>query len=486
MNRFNIILIPLFFLLFVSNSAAQYKISLKIPSFPDDTLLFGHYLRESLMLQDTFYTDKTGETQIQSDESLPRGMYTIFLPNRNRFDLLIDIDQEFSIYTDTLDVLGNTKFQGSKDNEIFYQYLSYLDKKRKESQQVQKRLRNPSSKNDSLSAREELDKINQEVKVHVQDIIDNNEDLFVAKFLLAMKEIEVPDPPRDENGVITDSSFQARYYKEHYFDYFDISDVRLLRTPLYEKKLMTYVEKWIYPLPDSIYKEVDWLIEKSRSDTLLFKYMLTTLFNHYATSKYVGMDAVYAYIAENYYIPEATWSSPDFIDKLKERVEKINPLIIGKTSPNIQLVKVNDDHFHLAANDTSLKRNPYVGDFFSLHDINADYILLYFWEADCGHCKKSIPALHDFWHKMKEENIYVEVIAVSMLGGVEGKEKWVNFINDYQLYGWVNAWNPYDFSYKDAFDVTSSNILYLLDEEKKIVAKRISPEQAFQLIERRN
>jgi hypothetical protein len=278
----------------------------------------------------------------------------------------------------------------------------------------------------------------------------------------------------------------VKYYKQHYFDYFDLSDVRLMRTPVYHRKLKTYIENWIYPVPDSIYREVDRLIELSRTDTLLFKYMLTTLFNHYASSKFVGMDAVYAYIANKYYIPEATWSSPDFIQKLKERVEKLDPLLIGKMSPDVELVRVSDDHFMAAENDTTLKRNPYVGDFFSIHALEADYTVLYFWEADCGHCKKSIPELHDLWHDLRSRGIRFEVVAVNMLGGIEGKEKWINFVNQHQLFGWVNAWNPYDFSYKDAYDVTSSNILYLLDKEKKIIAKRIAPEQVKEMIERMN
>jgi hypothetical protein len=484
MSRIKIILIPLFSLLFITYTQAQYKISLSIPPFKNDTLLFGHYFNESLMLKDTFFTDNAGKAIIQGEEDLPGGMYTIFFPNKNRFDLLIDTDQEFSVSTDTSNILASTKITGSRDNEIFYNYLSFLDKKRNESSQTQLRIRTPISEQDSLAARKKLEEINKEVKTYVENIIETHPDLFVSAFLLSMKEVEVPEPPRDENGAILDSTFQVKYYKQHYFDYFDLSDVRLLRTPVYERKLKTYIDKWIYPVPDSIFKEVDWLISESRSDTLLFKYMLTTLFNHYATSKYVGMDAVYAYIAEKYYIPEATWSSPDFIEKLKERVEKISPLTIGKVSPDIRLVKVNDDHFMAAEQDTSLKRNPYIGDFFMLHDIAADYIILYFWEADCGHCKKSIPELYELWKEMKKEDIYVEIVAVNMLGGIEGKEKWVNFVNEYHLYGWVNAWNPYDFSYKEAFDVTSSNILYLLDKDKKIIAKRISPEQTEELIKR--
>ena len=433
------------------------------------------------MIADTFLTDASGDAAIQGKVSLPEGMYTVYFPNKSRLDMLIGKDQDFSVTTDTTDMVNATKFKGSDENSLFYEYLAYLGQKRKETLPLSSVLRNPSSAKDSIQAKEKLDTINKEVKEYVDNLINKHQGSFLAVFLKSMKEVEVPDPPRDENGVITDSSFQARYYKEHYFDNFDLSDVRLLRTPLYSQKLTTYLDRWVYPEPDSVYKEVDNLIAESRSDTLLFKYMLTTLFNYYAKSKYIGMDAVYAYIAEKYYIPEATWSDPEFIDKLKDRVKKIDPLVIGKTAPDIRLVRVPDDHFQAAAEDTALERNPYVGDFFNLSSINAKFLIVYFWEADCGHCKKAIPILYQIFEKLKDKGL--QVVAVSMLGGVEGKVKWVDFVNANGLYGWINAWNPYDYSYRDAFDVNSSNIIYLLDKDKNIIAKRIGPEQAEKIIE---
>lgn len=468
------------FFINVSNSYSQYKITFSIPNFPNDTLLFGHYFNESIMLQDSFFLDASGKATIKGGNNLPPGMYTVYFPNKNRFDLMVDKDQEFIVKTDTLDLLHHTVISGSVDNELFYEYLSYLDTRRKESQGIQQRIQNPVNKQDSISARKELETINEEVKHFVEGIIERGGNSFLSVFLLSMKEIEVPAAPTDEKGEVIDKNFQSRYYKEHYFEYFNLSDVRLLRTPVYERKVKTYLDKWIYPVPDSIYREVDMLIDKSRSDTLLFKYMLTTLFNYYAKSQYVGMDAVYAYIAKKYYIPEASWSSPDFISKLKERVVKIDPLIIGKTGPDIQLVKISDDQFMVAESDTALKRNPYIGEFFNLHQVEANFIILYFWESDCGHCKKTIPALHDLYERMKDNGL--QVVAISMLGGIEGKEKWTDFINEHSLYGWINAWNPYDFSYKEAYDVTSSNILYLLDANKEIIAKKIAPEQVEEII----
>ncbi len=459
----------------------QYRITVHFPAFSNDTLIFGNYFNETIMIADTFYTDGSGNSTIIGKKSLPEGMYTIYFPNQKRLDMLIGNDQDFAVSTDTADMVKGTRFKGSDENTAFYDYLSYLAEKRKETQPYATLLGKQPSLSDSIAAREALAKINKEVKDHVDKVISDHQGTFLSVFLRSMKEVEVPDPPRDMNGMITDSLFQGQYYKQHYFDYFDLSDVRLLRTPLYSQKLTAYLDRWVYPEPDSIYREVDTLIARSRTDTLLFKYMLTTLFNYYAKSKYIGMDAVYAYIAEQYYIPEATWSDADFIEKLKERVKKIDPLVIGKAAPDVRLVRVPDDHFRAAAEDTALKRNPYVGDFFNLSSIDAKYLIVYFWEADCGHCQKAIPVLYQVYDRLKDQGL--QVIAVNMLGGVEGKEKWINFVNTNGLLGWINAWNPYDYSYRDEFDVNSSNIIYLLDRDKKIIAKRIGPEQAEKIIE---
>jgi len=471
----------IFSLVFFNNCrlSGQHRIKITMPAFAGDTLILGHYFRESLIIQDSAILNNKGQGEFFGDKKLPSGLYLVYLPNKNRFDLLIDKNQVFSVVSDTIDLSRKTKITGDSDNILFYQYQSFIADQRDLANQLQKSLVSANSK-DSILIRSKIESINNEVIGYVSKLIDSNKESFLSKFLISLKEVEVPDPPRDEKGVITDSTYQVRYFKQHYFDFFDLSDVRLLRTPFYEKKLTYYLDNLVIPLPDSVYKEVDHLIQLSRADTFLFKYMLTTLFNYYANSKYLTMDAVYIYIAEKYYLPEASWSDKKFTEDLKKRVIKLKPLLIGKTAPDIQLVRVSDDHFMLAAEDTSLKRNPYVGDFFNLKNVSANFILLYFWEADCGHCKKSIPELHSFYERLKSKG--VQVIAVHMLSGIQGKEKWVDFVTVNNLYGWINAWNPYDFSYREIYDVTSSNILYLFDKDKKILAKHISPEQAEQII----
>ena len=77
----------------------------------------------------------------------------------------------------------------------------------------------------------------------------------------------------------------------------------------------------------------------------------------------------------------------------------------------------------------------------------------------------------------------MEVVAFNNLGGEEGKVKWINYINENGYYDWINCWNPYDFGYKNTYDVLSTPQLFVLDQDKNILAKRISPEQAEKIIE---
>ncbi|KPL16142.1 MAG: hypothetical protein AMS26_05785 [Bacteroides sp. SM23_62] len=422
--------------------AEGYEINFSLPSFRGDTLVLGHRFNASFIPKDTVVADGKGRGTFTGNESLPEGMYLVFLPDQSFFDLLIGPDQSFDFETDTSDYIANMKIMGSVDNEAFYAYQLFLKESREKAQSLQAKLSAATNAADSASGRDALDELNAFVQRHIDELISANQDNFFGVFLKALQEVKVPDPPLGADVNPIDPAFRYKYYKAHYFDNFDFTD---------------------------------------GSDPQLFRYMLITLFNYFAKSQIMGMDAVYIHIADRYYIPEAEWSDPEFIGKLKERVEKSKPTLIGTKATDIQLVEVNSDHFIQALENEDLKKNPYVGKFFQLYDIDARYTILYFWEADCGHCKKATPALYDAYKRLKTKGI--EVVAVNTLSGEEGKVKWIDYINENGFYDWINCWNPYDFTYKNIYDIMTTPQLFVLNEDKEIVAKRIDPEQAEKIIE---
>ena len=110
------------------------------------------------------------------------------------------------------------------------------------------------------------------------------------------------------------------------------------------------------------------------------------------------------------------------------------------------------------------------GDYESLHLSQADYTIIVFYEYDCGHCKKEVPELYnDVYMKFLDYNI--EVYAVCMN---DNREKWKEFVENNGLEGWHHLWDPNNQSlYRYKYNVKTTPTVYLLDKNKKIVAKRL-------------
>jgi thiol-disulfide isomerase/thioredoxin len=344
-----------------------------------------------------------GRGSFRGSQAFEGGLYLIYLSPEAYFDFLVGSDQHFVIRADAARLHESIAFEGSDDNRIFQEYKRFLQQSRQSLNKQQSSLNEQSTQEDSTRVQEKIKGINAEMEAYMDDMEEAHPALFVTTFVGATRE---PLPPED---LLTgerrhDDSVRFFYYKDHYLDRFDPFDIRLLHTPLYEGKIKNYIGRAVPQHPDSLILAVDFLLEGSKAHEEMYRYMLITLFNHFAESKFMGMDAVYFHIAEYYYIPDATWSSPDFIAKLKDNLAKNKPTLIGQTAPDLRLRELPSDHFHMAAQDTTIKRDPHIGQDFFLHAVDADFTILYFWEGDCGHCKKATPALYQVYQRLMTPN----------------------------------------------------------------------------------
>jgi len=469
-----------FMLLFPSSLSGQgYRIEIQLQGLSGDTVILGEYFTTRMVPKDTVVVDEKGRGVFEGETPFVGGLYLIYYNPRYYFDILLGDDQEFVLTADTSDLAGTVSFFGSEDNQIFQDYKDFLQSQREELQQNQSKLAEAGSAADTARIRKKQEEINGQMEAYMDQIEEEHASLFVHDFIGATRE---PLPPEDMlNGQKRhDDSIRYFYYRQHYFDRFDPFNVRLLHTPLYENKIINYLSRAVVQHPDSLIVASDFLLEGSKVNEDLYRYMLITLFNHFAESKFMGMDVVYFHIAENFYIPDATWSSEEFISKLKDNLGKNKPTLIGQKAPNLILREVPSEHFEMAAQDTAIKKDPHIGQDFFINDIDASYTILYFWEADCGHCKKSTPLLYEVYSRLKDKN--VQVLSVHAINTIEGKEKWVDFINEHHMYDWINSWSPYSNDFRILYNLQSYPQLFVLDQNKKIVAKRITPEQAERII----
>jgi len=463
-------------------SQKSYEIKVNVKPFKDTILVLGHHFGSSIYPDDTAKVDKNGNGVFKKNKVLPGGLYIVYLPNRTYFDVIIDKNQQFSIENDTTDLFKNARFKNSPDNDEFYKYQMFLAGNRDKMKQFGEIKKNSKTQKTKDSINAEIRKIDESVKEYVKQLSARAPESFVAKFVKSTQEIDVPDAPKDAKGNIIDSLFQYRYYKENYFANLDLSDPRLIRTPaaIYEQKVKTYIDRVIPQIPDSINKEIDMLISKARTSDDLFRYMLVTLYNHYGQSQIMGFDAVHVHIIEKYYIPEAHWADTTSISKLKDYVKRTKPLLLEKKAPDAKLIKIDKEHFMAASKDEALKKNVYVGSEITIHTLKAEFLVLIFWDPDCGHCKKSLPELYEVYNKLKDYQ--VEFLSTCVVFGEEGKVKWINTINEKGYYNWINAWNPYSYQYKEDYDISSTPQIYILDKDKKIIAKKVGSEQIEEIV----
>ncbi|MEL7161280.1 MAG: TlpA disulfide reductase family protein, partial [Bacteroidota bacterium] len=134
-------------------------------------------------------------------------------------------------------------------------------------------------------------------------------------------------------------------------------------------------------------------------------------------------------------------------------------LLIGKTAPNMKM-----------------KRRD--GTPVELYDIKANYTVLYFWQFACPSCKKSTPHMKEFYEKWKDKG--VEIFSICTKQG-EIDKCW-EYIDDNAIDDWLHATDKYLRFYKD-YDIRSTPTIFVLDENKEIVSKRIGAEQLDGLLE---
>lgn len=448
------VFITVLFALNLSASGQKYEIAFHLKNLPDSVCYLAQYRGENILLQDTAMVEK-GKAVFKGDTTLTQGMYVLAGESNNKIlDFLVDDQQQFSASLDMeKPVAKNITFKNSPENKLFYKYVSFLNQKQKRMQKLQQQLKAEDGNKDAL--RNKMRKINREVETFQSEFSENNEGTFAAAFVKASRQITVPDS-------ITDKRKQYEYYKTNFWDNIPLDDDRMLHTPFFHDRWETYMDKVVRQHPDSLIAAVDFLLEKAPDDSEMFKYLLWESTQKYEQSKIMGFDAVFTHIALNYFKKGRTSDINDqVVENIIERGETLKNLLLGKTAPNLVMQDTN--------------RKPH-----QLHEVDANYTVVAFWDSECGHCKEVIPKLAEFYNE-NAEKYNLEVFAVSTDTSIS---KWKDFINKHQL-NWtnVNGYWSYTKDFHDLYDINSTPVIYLLDKDKAIIGKRISVPQIEEVIQ---
>jgi thiol-disulfide isomerase/thioredoxin len=442
----------------------NHEISVNISGLRDSSIYLAYHFGDKQYIKDTVKLDSRGHGVFAGTESLPQGIYMIVLPGKQYFEFLASDDQVFSVNCNYNDYYNTLKFAGSDDNTAFIEYQKNWSSMQKEAQAIYRRLQASKQNSDSLKLLSEKEKTQEEsMKAYLKSVIKENRNNLLGILVKSMLPVEVPDfeiPAGTHNPDSVSWVRKYNYNKDHFFDNIDLTDDRILRTPILYARLEAFFSNVIIQYPDSINREIDKIIKKCESNYKVFQFVSVFLFNHFRESEIMGHDAVMVKLADDIYLSgKADWTTKEFRDDLAKQVELLRNNLIG--------MKAKD-----------LVMNSYSGRYVSLYDIEKDFTILYFWEPNCGHCKDATPKLKEYYEKARNQG--VEVFAVCT---ISNKDEWSKYIEENKL-TWINGWDPdrkthFDFYY----NVQSTPMVYILDRDKKIIAKKLAVDDIPSFIE---
>jgi thiol-disulfide isomerase/thioredoxin len=458
-------------IMLLAQSAYEIKVTLK--PFRNQYIYLGHYFGKTYPIIDSVKLNENSEGVFRGDKKLQGGIYLIGFPSKsNFFEMLVDKQQKFSILADTTIAGNGVKFVNSPDNTLFSTYQQFVGEKGSAIFSLKEGLKNAKTKADTTAIVDKISVLDEEMNKYREQLIAKNPEALLTTYLIAMREPTLTGVYK--NPVTKEDSTNAfNFYKSKFWEGVNFWDGRLAYTTFFEDKLDKYFQQLVAPNPDTIIKEIDKMMSFATINEEMTRFLLVKFINRYYNQKYMWEDAIFVHLFEKYFANKKySWLSEAGKKNITERAYSLMANIFGSPASEVQLP------------DST-------GKIKSLYSTEAPYTLVVFWDPMCGHCKETLPRIDSIYRaKWKAENLKIFAVAKENEGT---PTDWKKFISEKKLEGWVHVYyskaaekSRVDGNlpgYSQLYDVQQFPTLYLLDKDKRIVAKKLSFDQIDEILQ---
>lgn len=214
----------------------------------------------------------------------------------------------------------------------------------------------------------------------------------------------------------------------HFWDGIEDFDGPTDENPILAAQIDFYFDKMVAPLPDSITLEISRLIEKTENNTDLRDFILWHLLERYRYPEYMSQDQVFVWLYDQYFSQlEIKDLNETNLALIQEKAERLRRLALFNVAPDIKL-----------------------GDSIDLQSIENNFTVLFFYDHDCDLCQQEMQDLDSVVAQHPE----ITKLAIDMN------------TDDVQV----------DVLY-DLYDIETTPLIYVLDRDKRIIAKKIRARQ---------
>ena len=444
--RFIRIFIVVFLGAWTSSFAQQnYSIEGQIHSVSNRKIYLSSYFGEKTLLLDSTVLNDEGRFTIPVKPGALTGMYRLSWGKDKFLDLIWNKENiAFSTYSDY--PADSLKIQASVENKIYRYYIRIEDLNQQKLDLLIPVIDYyPQKDLFYLRAKEEFEAIQ---KNHAK-LLDSLSGFYPSSFAVRMfKTQETPFLPASLS-----KEERLNYLKLHFFDHVNFQDTLLLNSSTWANKAISYLSLYgnskldQKQLEAEFIKAITILFNAAAVNSEVYKFLLDYTVGGF--DKY-HFDGVISYIADNFQDPFAC-EDQSRKTALQKKLDNFKKISIGKNAPEIEVPDPK-------------------GKIVKLSGIQSEYTLVIFYSSECGHCREMMPKVKQYYDSQKPKR--VEIIAVSI---DTSKTEWTKFIREEKL-DWINVSELKGFNSKaaDDYNIFATPTMFLLDKEKKIVAKPIS------------
>jgi thiol-disulfide isomerase/thioredoxin len=440
--------------------AQDYRYSLTVNGLTQpSSVYFGYWYGQNAFVIDSAQV-KPGHASAEftGQRQWPTGLYFWGLSGYpNTVNFVINGEQDMLFSTHVQAPNDSIRVQRSRENEPYFDWLRY-----EREAQTNIRLAEESlsmlrrATKDRTVWMEQIARINGLAANY--DSIARHQvklypDLFYPKMVLAERNVALPRDiaPRQPDGT-PNPAFQ-HYIQSHFWDNFDFSDERMMQTPVLPRKM----DQWINIQPselDTVKLHLRRLMEKASANDNLRQLTIELLIERFDQPSVGGNETMLVYLFDQFG-RTATQIGLDTADwmRLEYKVSAYRYTLPGLIAPDFALFNEKDS-------------------LITLSELPAKYTILYFFSPLCTHCQELTPKVYETTLPYLDKGLQVVSVTTD-----HRKEVWTNYVTQ-NLKGWTCLMDMMEPSLvEEKYATHNLPNLLLLDENKRILARRLPADQ---------
>jgi peroxiredoxin/cell fate (sporulation/competence/biofilm development) regulator YlbF (YheA/YmcA/DUF963 family) len=414
---------------------------------------------------DTAKVNAKGAMEFVKNEPYKAGLYYVVFEDNKFLQVLIDKDQTFTMKTTKANLVKDMEIKGSLENQLLYENLKFQESQKPLINRVKNQLKQHAKESQEYKdLKAEQNNLNAERKAHLDLLFEKYPNTFFTSFKKAgqnpeLKKIRGADGKLDQVAQITQ-------YRKDFWDDVDFNDDRLISTPVISNKLERYISELTPQHPDSLRSAIDHLMSKlnpTKKEDPFYSFFVNWIGLKYEPGKTKLMDAeaVYVHMVQNYYTYDRSfWADSTQVYALQLRAHEMSASLIGKKGPDVRAKNQN-------------------GQFKSIYEIDAPYIVVYLYNPQCEHCAVETPKLVQMEKAWRSKGLAVFAIAIDT-----NEEEWKGYLRKNGMDGFTNVYDPTNKAIYATYYVNVTPEVYVLNPDRILIGKNLKVNQIETVINR--